>query len=121
MPAFLREVNTGHRVAVVAGRLRVPPAGLVDLCAERGWPLLAEPLSGLRESPRGHGRAGALPPARCSPPMPRFREQHHPDLIIQVGAAPTSRGVQELVREAPTGCSSSTPTAWWPTPIGAPP
>jgi 2-succinyl-5-enolpyruvyl-6-hydroxy-3-cyclohexene-1-carboxylate synthase len=100
MPAFLREVNTGHRIAVVAGRLRVPPAGFVDLCAERGWPLLAEPLSGLRESPRGHGRAGALAAGTLLAANAAFREQHHPDLIIQVGAAPTSRGVQELVREA---------------------
>jgi 2-succinyl-5-enolpyruvyl-6-hydroxy-3-cyclohexene-1-carboxylate synthase len=100
MPAFLREVNTGHRVAVVAGRLRVAPAGLVDLCAERGWPLLAEPQSGLRVSPRSHGRAGALTAGALLAADAAFREQHHPDLVIQFGAAPTSRGVQELVRGA---------------------
>jgi 2-succinyl-5-enolpyruvyl-6-hydroxy-3-cyclohexene-1-carboxylate synthase len=100
MPAFLREVNTGHRVAVVAGRLRVLPAGLVDLCAERGWPLHAEPHSGLRESPHGHGRAGALQAGALLAADAAFREQHHPDLVIQFGAAPTSRGVQELVRGA---------------------
>jgi 2-succinyl-5-enolpyruvyl-6-hydroxy-3-cyclohexene-1-carboxylate synthase len=99
MPAFAREVATGHRVAVVAGRLRVPPAGLVELCAERGWPLLAEPISGLRGAGNGvHGSpltAGALLAAD-----PGFREHNHPDLVIQVGAAPTSRGVQELIRSA---------------------
>ncbi len=100
MPSFLREVNTGHRVAVVAGRLRVPPAGLVELCAERGWPLLAEPQSGLRESPRGHGRAGALSAGALLAADAGFRERHHPDLIVQVGAAPTSRAVQELIRGA---------------------
>jgi 2-succinyl-5-enolpyruvyl-6-hydroxy-3-cyclohexene-1-carboxylate synthase len=100
MPAFLREVNTGHRVVVVAGRLRVAPAGLVDLCADRGWPLLAEPQSGLRESPHGHGRAGALTAGALLAADAAFREHHHPDLVIQFGAAPTSRGVQELVRGA---------------------
>jgi 2-succinyl-5-enolpyruvyl-6-hydroxy-3-cyclohexene-1-carboxylate synthase len=98
MPAFLREVSTGHRVVVVAGRLRVPPAGLIDLCAERGWPLLAEPLSGLRDSRSDRGgalSAGALLAADAG-----FRERLHPDLVIQVGAAPTSRGMQELVRGA---------------------
>ena len=92
MPAFLREVNTGHRVVVVAGRLRIPPEGLIEACVERGWPLLAEPLSGLR---RGSVSAGTLMAADAG-----FRERFHPDLIIQVGAAPTSRGMQELVRSA---------------------
>jgi 2-succinyl-5-enolpyruvyl-6-hydroxy-3-cyclohexene-1-carboxylate synthase len=99
MPAFAREVATGHRVVVVGGRLRVAPAGLAELCAERGWPLLAEPLSGLRGSAGGPDRsplhAGALLAADAG-----FRERHHPDLVIQFGAAPTSRGVQELVRSA---------------------
>jgi 2-succinyl-5-enolpyruvyl-6-hydroxy-3-cyclohexene-1-carboxylate synthase len=92
MPAFLREVNTGHRVVVVAGRLRVPPDGLIEACADRGWPLLAEPLSGLR---RGSLSAGTLLAADAG-----FRERFHPDLVIQVGAAPTSRGMQEFVRSA---------------------
>ena len=100
MPAFLREVSTGHRVVVVAGRLRVPPEGLVDLCAERGWPLLAEPLSGLREAAPESGRGGALSAGPLLAADAGFREHNHPDLVIQVGAAPTSRGVQELVRGA---------------------
>jgi 2-succinyl-5-enolpyruvyl-6-hydroxy-3-cyclohexene-1-carboxylate synthase len=99
IPTFAREVATGHRVVVVAGRLRVPPAGLVELCAERGWPLLAEPISGLRGDTHGDGggplQAGALLAANAG-----FRERLHPDLVIQVGATPTSRGVQELVRSA---------------------
>jgi 2-succinyl-5-enolpyruvyl-6-hydroxy-3-cyclohexene-1-carboxylate synthase len=92
MPAFLREVGTGHRVVVVAGRLRASPDGLIEACAERGWPLLAEPLSGL---PRGSLSAGTLLAADAG-----FRERFHPDLVIQVGAAPTSRGMQEFVRSA---------------------
>jgi 2-succinyl-5-enolpyruvyl-6-hydroxy-3-cyclohexene-1-carboxylate synthase len=100
IPAFTREVSTGHRIAVVAGRLRMPPAGLVELCSERGWPLLAEPISGLRipttqAAPTGPLTAGALLAADAG-----FRERHHPDLVVQFGAAPTSRGVQELVRGA---------------------
>lgn len=100
MPAFLREVSTGHRVVVVAGRLRVRPEGLAELCAERGWPLLAEPLSGLRDAPPAPGRAGALSIGTLLAANAEFRERQHPDLVIQLGAAPTSRGVQELVRSA---------------------
>jgi 2-succinyl-5-enolpyruvyl-6-hydroxy-3-cyclohexene-1-carboxylate synthase len=96
MAAFAREVSTGHRVVVVAGRLRVPPAGLAELCAERGWPLLAEPLSGLRlASPGSALTAGALLAADAG-----FRERQHADLVVQFGAAATTRGVQELVRSA---------------------
>ncbi|HEY8672767.1 MAG TPA: 2-succinyl-5-enolpyruvyl-6-hydroxy-3-cyclohexene-1-carboxylic-acid synthase [Candidatus Dormibacteraeota bacterium] len=100
IPAFTREVSTGHRIIVIGGRLRVPPTGLVELCAERGWPLLAEPISGLR-TPRKHAAptgpltAGALLAADAG-----FRARHHPDLVVQFGAAPTSRGVQELIRGA---------------------
>jgi 2-succinyl-5-enolpyruvyl-6-hydroxy-3-cyclohexene-1-carboxylate synthase len=100
LPAFLREVSTGHRVVVVAGRLRVPPQGLIELCAARGWPLLAEPLSGLRATPGSTADAGALSAGALLAADAGFRERHHPDLIIQVGAAATSRGVQELVRRA---------------------
>jgi 2-succinyl-5-enolpyruvyl-6-hydroxy-3-cyclohexene-1-carboxylate synthase len=100
MPAFAREVGTGHRVVVVAGRLRVPPAGLVELCAERGWPLLAEPLSGLRGDSTVGAAGGPLEAGSLLAADAGFRERHHADLVIQVGAAPTSRGVQALVRNA---------------------
>ena len=100
LPAFLREVSTGHRILVVAGGLRVPPARLIDLCAVRRWPLLAEPLSGLRDVGRGPHRGGALSAGAMLAADAGFRAGHHPDLIIQVGAAPTSRGVQELIRSA---------------------
>jgi 2-succinyl-5-enolpyruvyl-6-hydroxy-3-cyclohexene-1-carboxylate synthase len=98
--AFLREVSTGHRIAVVAGRLRVPPAGLIALCAARGWPLLAEPVSGLRTAVPGGREGGALAAGALLAADSGFRERYHPDLVVQIGAAPTSRGVQELVRGA---------------------
>jgi 2-succinyl-5-enolpyruvyl-6-hydroxy-3-cyclohexene-1-carboxylate synthase len=98
MPGFLREVSTGHRVVVVAGRLRVPPEGLVELCAARGWPLLAEPLSGLRAAHGSTAHTGALSAGTLLAADAGFRERQHPDLVIQVGAAATSRGIQELVR-----------------------
>jgi 2-succinyl-5-enolpyruvyl-6-hydroxy-3-cyclohexene-1-carboxylate synthase len=100
MPAFMREVSTGHRVVVVAGRLRRRPEGLVELCAERAWPLLAEPLSGLRDAASGDGSAGALSTGTLLAANAEFSARQHPDLVIQVGAAPTSRAIQEFVKSA---------------------
>jgi 2-succinyl-5-enolpyruvyl-6-hydroxy-3-cyclohexene-1-carboxylate synthase len=100
MPAFMREVSTGHRVVVVAGRLRRRPEGLVELCAERAWPLLAEPLSGLRESASRDGSAGVLSAGTLLAANAEFSARQHPDLVIQVGAAPTSRAIQEFVKSA---------------------
>ena len=97
--AFAREVSTGHRIVVVAGRLRRPPAGLVDLCAERGWPLLAEPVSGVRVA-SSSGREGPLAAGALLAADAGFRDRHRADLVVQFGAAATSRGVQELVRAA---------------------
>ena len=73
--AFAREVRTGHRIAVVAGRLRHSPAGLVDLCAERGWPLLAEPVSGVRVGRivRSHRTPRGRRAARGRRRVPRVR------------------------------------------------
>jgi 2-succinyl-5-enolpyruvyl-6-hydroxy-3-cyclohexene-1-carboxylate synthase len=100
IPAFTREVSTGHRIVVIAGRLRTPPVGLVELCAERGWPLLAEPISGLRIPPTRAAPIGPLTAGALLAADAGFRERHRPDLVVQFGAAPTSRGVQELIRGA---------------------
>ncbi len=99
-PGFAREVSTGHRILVVAGGLRVPPVGLAELCYERGWPLLAEPISGARNLAASDGFGGALTAGTLLAADPGFVAEHRPDLVIQFGAAPTSRSVQTLVRTA---------------------
>jgi len=97
--AFAREAGTGHRVLVVAGRLRRPAARLAALCAERGWPLLAEPISGARLVGSAD-QPGALAAGALLAANPAFRDAHRADLVLQFGAAPTSRSVQEVVRAA---------------------
>ncbi len=100
MSAFAREVSTGHRILVVAGGLRVSPVGLAELCYERGWPLLAEPLSGARTPAAPDGFGGALTAGTLLAADLGFAAGHRPDLVIQFGAAPTSRSTQSLVRAA---------------------
>jgi 2-succinyl-5-enolpyruvyl-6-hydroxy-3-cyclohexene-1-carboxylate synthase len=98
--AFAREVSTGHRVLVVAGGLRVHPVGLAELCYERGWPLLAEPVSGARSPAGSDGFGGALTAGTLLAADAGFAAGHRPDLVIQFGSAPTSRSMQTLVRSA---------------------
>lgn len=86
-----------ERGLVVAGWSPGPPGGSpgVGAAAERlGWPVLAEPVSGLRLPGTALAAGVALAGDRA------FVDAHVPDLVVQVGAAPTSRAVSELVARA---------------------
>ncbi len=92
---FVAEVS-GRRGIVVAGAAGSEPARRVgDLAARLGWPLLAEPTSGLRcTAPRALSAGQALIGDE------RWLARHQPEVVVQVGAAPTSRTIQRLVAEA---------------------
>jgi 2-succinyl-5-enolpyruvyl-6-hydroxy-3-cyclohexene-1-carboxylate synthase len=86
-------------VDAVAARVRAAPRGLLVVgwgaalsCAAAdafalasGWPVLADPLSGLRRGPHAVAAYDLLLGA------PGFAAAHRPDLVVRVGAAPTSK------------------------------
>jgi 2-succinyl-5-enolpyruvyl-6-hydroxy-3-cyclohexene-1-carboxylate synthase len=85
----------GRRGIVVAGGAGWEPAGRVAMLAERlGWPLLAEPTSGLRGT--------AMPALSAGQALigdEGWLARHRPEIVLQVGATPTSRATQRLVAE----------------------
>ncbi|MGH2636741.1 MAG: 2-succinyl-5-enolpyruvyl-6-hydroxy-3-cyclohexene-1-carboxylic-acid synthase, partial [Actinomycetota bacterium] len=87
------ELASTPRGVVLAGSLREPPPGVPELAARAGWPLIAEPISGVRG-------AGALGAGQFLLENAGFASAHVPDVVLQVGAAPTSRPTLELVRRA---------------------
>jgi 2-succinyl-5-enolpyruvyl-6-hydroxy-3-cyclohexene-1-carboxylate synthase len=90
--ALVRELESTDRGLILAGTLRdVPP--MLELAERAGWPLAAEPTSGAR-SP------GALAAAQFLFAAEQFLTAHVPEVVVQFGAAPTSRAGLEVVRRA---------------------
>lgn len=83
LAAQLRGVERG---LVVAGwGAAVSPETASALAAALGWPLLADPISGLREGPHAISTYDAL--LRVDP----FADGQRPDLVLRVGAPLTSK------------------------------
>jgi 2-succinyl-5-enolpyruvyl-6-hydroxy-3-cyclohexene-1-carboxylate synthase len=61
------------------------PAVVERFAAAAGWPVLADPISGLREGPHAVSTYEAL--LRT----PDFAARRRPDLVLRLGAAPTSK------------------------------
>ena len=74
------------RGVVVAGwGSGASPAAVERFAAAARWPVLADPISGLREGPHAISTYEALLRS------PGFAAGHRPDLVIRLGAAPTSK------------------------------
>ena len=81
-----KTVLASPRGAVVAGwGADVDPAAVERLATAAGWPVLADPLSGVRRGPLAVSTYDAL--LRSPPTAARLR----PDLVLRLGAAPTSK------------------------------
>ena len=85
-----------ERIVIVAGTLRTVPESVYALCAARGWPLLAEPASGLRRGDR------ALSAGQLLVADDEFRNEHRADVVLQLGAAPVTRAMEAFVQGAKT-------------------
>jgi len=92
------ERYAGRRGVVTIGSAPAPRTlSLLSLGELLGWPVLAEPLSGLRLDAGGAGRALAAGQFLIGD---EWRQQHRPEVVLQAGAAPTTRATQAMVADA---------------------
>lgn len=82
--ALVELLGATERGLVLAGSLREPAPSVLALAERAGWPVLAEPTSGLRVP-------GALAAGQALLADEAFAGAHAPEVVLQVGAAPTSR------------------------------
>ena len=98
--AIARRLAAADRGLIVAGPLDDPGVNepIVRLAAATGYPILADPLSGLRCGP--HDRSLVLAHAdHIARPGP-WIDAHRPEIVIRFGAMPTSKPVTELMEAA---------------------
>jgi 2-succinyl-5-enolpyruvyl-6-hydroxy-3-cyclohexene-1-carboxylate synthase len=85
-----RDVSEAGRGAIVAGSTRYDISqAAARLAAATGWPLLAEPTSGVRCGP--HDRSHVIAHYDVLLRSKQFAADHQADLVIRVGDTPTSK------------------------------
>lgn len=76
-------------VVLAGGASGVEARRVSDLARALGWPLLTDPLSGLRLDPRSVAHADAI--LR----HPGFARDHQPEVVVRVGRPPASKVVNQ--------------------------
>jgi 2-succinyl-5-enolpyruvyl-6-hydroxy-3-cyclohexene-1-carboxylate synthase len=76
---------SGRRVALVAGDSHTEPGPVVALAETAGWPLLAEPLSGMRRGTNAVSTYDAI--LRVD----GFAKSNRPDVVVRVGKTGASK------------------------------
>ena len=92
-----RRLARAERALILAGPDDDPdlPAALALLADATGFPILADPLSGLRTGSHDRGAVIARADQLCRPGP--WIDAHAPDLVIRTGAMPTSKPIVELL------------------------
>ncbi|HWD45450.1 MAG TPA: 2-succinyl-5-enolpyruvyl-6-hydroxy-3-cyclohexene-1-carboxylic-acid synthase [Actinomycetota bacterium] len=86
--ALAEAVWSNPRGLLVAGwGVDLDPLAVDAFVAASGWPLLADPLAGARRGPAAISAYDGLLRA------PGFAAGHRPELVVRVGAAPTSKAL----------------------------
>jgi 2-succinyl-5-enolpyruvyl-6-hydroxy-3-cyclohexene-1-carboxylate synthase len=93
LEALVGAIGGIERGLVYAGGLRPSAPSINELGRALAWPVIAEPTSGIRGP-------GVLEAGQFLLANERFAATHAPDMLLQFGAAPTSRAALGVVRSA---------------------
>ena len=98
--AIAGQLAAAERGLIVAGPMDEPGAhaAIARLAAATGYPILADPLSGLRCGP--HDRSLVLAHADHLVRSGPWIDAHRPEVVIRFGAMPTSKPIAELMKAA---------------------
>ena len=90
-----RELSGARGVVVAGSNWWMASSEVAQLAQRLGWPLLAEPTSGLRRP-----AWTALAAGQSLVASDAFVERHRPEVVLQIGATPTTRATQAFVASA---------------------
>jgi 2-succinyl-5-enolpyruvyl-6-hydroxy-3-cyclohexene-1-carboxylate synthase len=97
--AVAERIAAERRGLIVCGPISEPIADTAArLAAEAGWPLLAEPTSGVRCG--DHDRSHVIAHYDVLLRIERFAREHAPGLVLRVGDMPTSKPLRSFVADA---------------------
>ncbi len=101
--ALAERIAAEPRGVIVCGATGEPvAAAAARLAAEAGWPLLAEPTSGLRAGE--HDRSHVIAHYDVLLRVEDFAREHAPGLVLRVGDMPTSKPLRAFVAESSQIC-----------------
>ncbi len=97
LDALAARLAGARRGLIMAGPDDDPalPAALAELGRATGFPILADPLSGLRTGPHDRSRVVVRGDQLARPGA--WLDGHLPDLVLRTGAMPTSKPMLELL------------------------
>ncbi len=103
LDALVARLAGARRGLIVAGPDDDPvlPAALVSLARVTGFPILADPLSGLRTGPHDRSMVIARADQLCR--RGPWMDGLAPDLVIRTGAMPTSKPILEVLARTRPG------------------
>jgi 2-succinyl-5-enolpyruvyl-6-hydroxy-3-cyclohexene-1-carboxylate synthase len=99
---FLRGRRRGLIVCGAMGPMDTAadfPAAVAALSAATGYPILADPLSGVRFGK--HDRTRVLSAYDVFLRVPAFAELAEPEVVLHFGAAPTSKALSRFIAQSP--------------------
>jgi 2-succinyl-5-enolpyruvyl-6-hydroxy-3-cyclohexene-1-carboxylate synthase len=98
--AVAERIAAEPRGLIVCGPISEPIAdAAARLAAEAGWPLLAEPTSGVRCG--DHDRSHVIAHYDVLLRIEEFSARNEPGLVLRVGDMPTSKPLRAFVAESP--------------------